>query len=67
MLRLKRILAVKGIKVGGFAEALGMSEKTLYNKLIEESEFSYGEARKIKVMLPEYDVDYMLSSEPESA
>lgn len=65
MLRLRKVLDIKGIKVKGFAETIGMSEKTMYNKLMEESEFSYGEARKIKAVLPEYDIDYLLS--PDSS
>lgn len=44
-----------------------MSEKTMYNKLMEESEFSYGEARKIKAVLPEYDIDYLLSPDTSTA
>lgn len=67
MLRLRRILDMKGIKVKGFAETIGMSEKSMYNKLMEDTEFSYGEARKIKAVLPEYDIDYLLSSEKQEA
>lgn len=64
---MRRVLDIKGIKVKGFAEIIGMSEKTMYNKLMEESEFSDGEARKIKAVLPEYDIDYLLSSDASTA
>lgn len=63
MLRLRRVLEMKGIRVKGFAETIGMSEKSLYNKMMEETEFTYGEARKIKAVLPEYDIDYLLTPE----
>ena len=64
MLRLRRVLDAKGITMKGFAEALGIAEKTLYNKIIEESEFTYSEAQRTKAILPEYDIDYLLSSDP---
>lgn len=63
MLRLKRFLDARGISTKGCAEILGVSEKTMYNKLTEETEFTYGEVRKLKVLLPEYDMDYLLSKD----
>ena len=67
MLRLRRMFDVKGIPVNLGAAALGMSEKTLYNKLTGASEFTYGEARTVKRLFPEYDLDYLLSEEPDAA
>lgn len=63
MLRLRRIFDVKGIPVKMGASALGMSEKSLYNKLTGASEFTYGEARRVKELFPEYNLDYLLSEE----
>ena len=67
MLRLRRILDTKGVSVKRCAEMLGISEKSLYNKCAEETEFTYGEVRKLKAMMPEYDMEYVLSREGESA
>ena len=61
MLRLKHSLDSKGITVKGCAALLGISEKSMSNKLAGRSDFLYREARKLKSILPEYDVDYLLS------
>lgn len=63
MLRLRKVLDAKGVSVKGCADILGISEKTMRNKLMEETEFTYGEVRKLKVLLPEYDMDYLLSKD----
>lgn len=63
MLRLRNYLNAKGIPMKGCAELLGVSEKTLYNKIMGSTEFTYGEVRRLKSVLPEYDMDYLLSAE----
>lgn len=67
MLRLRKVLDTKGISVKGCADILGITEKTMRNKLGEETEFTYGEVRKLKTMLPEYDIDYLLSRDETAA
>lgn len=67
MLRLKRALEAKGMTVKGSAELMGVSEKTLYNKITGASEFTYGEVKKLRAMLPEYNVDFLLTDERGSA
>lgn len=67
MLRLKRVLEAKGMTVKGSAELLGISEKTLYNKIIGATEFTYGEVKKLRAMLPEYNVDFLLTETQDSA
>ena len=67
MLRLKRVLEAKGITMKGSAELLGISEKTLYNKIVGASKFTYGEVKKLRVMLPEYNLDFLLEDEQDSA
>ncbi len=67
MLRLKRVLEAKGMTVKGSAELLGISEKTLYNKITGATEFTYGEVKKLRVMLPEYNLDFLLTDERDSA
>lgn len=63
MLNLKKVLTAKGISPRACADVLGISEKSLYNKTVGDTEFTYGEARKLKALLPEYDLDYLLSEE----
>lgn len=59
-LRLKSILEARQVRLKDYAQMLGMSEKTLYNKLLGDTEFSYGEFQKLKALLPEYNIDYLL-------
>ena len=67
MLRLRRALDTKGITVKGCAAMIGVSEKAFQNKLAERNEFTYKEARALKEIFQEYDIDYLLSSDCESA
>lgn len=67
MLRLKQALDAKGMTQRGAAELLGVSEKTLYNKIAGHTEFTYGEVRKLRAMLPEYNVDFLLTETQDSA
>ena len=62
-----RILEAKGMSAKGSAELLGISEKTLYNKITGATEFTYGEVKKLRVMLLEYNIDYLLADEQDSA
>lgn len=67
MLRLKRVLETSPLGLAGYAKLLDMSSKTLYNKLVGSSDFSYGEYRKLKGLLPKYNIDYLLTDEPDTA
>lgn len=67
MLRLKRVLDAKGMTMKGSAELLGISEKTLYNKITGASEFTYGEIKKLRAILPEYNMDFLLEHNQDSA
>lgn len=67
MLRLRRVLEAKGMTVKGSAELLGISEKSLYNKIAGATEFTYGEVKKLRAMLPEYNVDFLLTEAQDSA
>lgn len=61
MLRnLKNALDAKGITVRAYAAILGVSEKTVWNKINEETPFTYPEANKtMKEVFPEYNSDYL--------
>lgn len=61
---LKRALDDKNISFKAYAAVLGTSEKTVWNKINEETTFSYPEVRKTKTeLLPEYDTDYLFASD----
>lgn len=45
------------------AELLGVTEKTLYNKMSGSTDFFYAEVRKIAALFPEYNIDYLLSED----
>lgn len=63
MLRLQKALDARGISRKSCAELLGITEKSLYNKLSSRSEFTYGEVRRLKAFLPEYNLDYLLEDD----
>ena len=67
MLRLKRILAAKGLSYKVCAEAIGITEKSMYNKITGTTEFTYREVCKIRGLLPEYNIDFLMSEEPCAA
>lgn len=67
MLRLRRILDARCTSTKDCALCLGVSEKTLYNKIVGNTDFTYGEIKKLRAMLPEYNIDYLLSEEPNLA
>lgn len=61
LVRLKQALDARGITQKSCAELLGISEKTLYNKLSGSSEFTYSEVKRLRAFLPEYNIDYLLA------
>ena len=67
MLNAKRALAQKSIPMKMLADYLGISEKSLYNKLTGSTEFTYGEARKLHELLPEYSLEYLMTQEDATA
>ena len=63
MKRLKQALDSKGITQKSCAELLGITEKTLYNKMTGNSEFTYNEVKRLRAFLPEYNIDYLLTED----
>lgn len=63
MVRLKKILEDTPLGLKGYAKLLDMADKTLYNKLTGTSDFSYPEYLRLKELLPEYNIDYLLSDD----
>lgn len=65
MIRLQHALDARGITRKSCADLLGITEKTLYNKMSGCSEFTYGEVKRLRAFLPEYNIDYLLSEANE--
>lgn len=63
MLRLRRVLEAKGMTIKSCAALLGIAEKTLYNKMSGSTDFMYNEIKKLATILPEYNIDYLLSED----
>lgn len=61
---LKRALDTKGITLTAYASVLGVSQKTLWNKINEETPFTYPEVKTtLCELLPEYNSDYLFESD----
>ena len=55
---------MKGISIKAYAAVLGVSEKTAWNKVNEETVITYPEAETTKMELfPEYEFDYLFASD----
>lgn len=68
LVNLKKALDDKGISGKAYAAVLGVTEKTLWNKINEETSFTYPEVRTTKRdVLPEYDIEYLFKSDKETA
>ncbi len=63
MLRLRRALDSKQMTVKNCAELIGISEKSLRNKLSGSSDFTYKEVKKLSAMFPDFNMDYYLSED----
>lgn len=62
---LRMALHRKGISVKQYAEILGVGEKTVQNKLVGKTDFTYPEFRKTCALLFEYNADYLFATEEE--
>lgn len=62
-LRLGSALNAKGISVKNCAELIGVTEKTLNNKMTGRTDFMYKEVMSLKAMLPEYDINFLLTED----
>ncbi|MCI8525755.1 MAG: DNA-binding protein [Oscillospiraceae bacterium] len=63
MLKLKQTLEASPIGLKGYAKLLDMADKTLYNKLTGASDFTDPEYRELRKLLPEYNIDYLLTED----
>lgn len=61
---LKEALRTKGITLKSYAEFLGVTEKTLQNKLNGITEFTFSEVEKTtRILFTEFKWDYLFSKE----
>lgn len=59
---LRNALSDKGITLKAYAEFLGVTEKTIQNKMNGKTEFTLAEAVKTSnFLLPEYRLDYLFA------
>jgi len=60
---LSSLLRNKKISMKDYAEFLGVSEKTIHNKMNGATEFTLGEAMKTcAIICPEYKLDFVFES-----
>lgn len=62
-----RVLEDKNITRKTFAEYLGISERTLQNKVKETTAFTYPEVKKTCTLFSEYNSDFLFKSFNEKA
>lgn len=63
---LKVALEQKGIAVRALAGIMGVSERTAWNKINEDTDITYREAKKIsEELFPEYKLEYLFDSDRE--
>lgn len=61
---LKNELHKKGIALKSFAEFLGISDKTIQNKMNGTTAFSYPEVEKTnRILFPEFNLEYLFKKE----
>lgn len=67
-LNVQKALNDKNITMRAVAQLLGVTEKTIQNKIQGDTDFSFPEAMKIKrELLPEYDYDYLFARDDQQA
>lgn len=61
---LRYALTTKGITMKSYAEFLGVTEKTLQNKMNGVTDFSFPEVEKtLRFLFPEYNLSYLFAKE----
>lgn len=63
MLKLKKVLDEKGLTCKMCASEIGISEKSMYNKVMGITEFTYSEFCKLRALFPAYNIDYLLQED----
>ena len=63
MLKLKKFLDKKGLTCRMCAAEIGISEKSMYNKISGVTDFTYSEFCKLRRLFPAYNMDYLMCEE----
>ncbi len=64
MLNIKKELQHIGMSMEDYGEFLGVSDRTIYNKLCEKTPFTYPEAEKTqRILFPHFTIQYLFSSQ----
>ena len=63
MLKLKKFLDQKGLTCRMCAAEIGISEKSMYNKISGATDFTYSEFCKLRRLFPAYNMDYLMCEE----
>jgi len=65
---LRHILNKEKITIKELAEFLGVTEKTMHNKLNGKTPFTYPETQKVrKFLLPQYNPDYLFATSDKTS
>lgn len=60
---LKTVLIQKRVSMKSVAELLGITEKSIQNKINEKTDFTLAETKKIRALIcPEFDFNYLFES-----
>lgn len=60
---LKTVLHRRNITLKQYVDFIGVSEKTVWNKLKGNNDFTVPEFKKTCVLLPKFNADYLFSQE----
>lgn len=64
LINLKNLLEEKNVSYKDLAELLNLSEKSIYSKITEKTDFTLPEIKKIhKFVFPQYDIQYLFASD----
>ena len=67
-INLRNVLHQKRITIKQYAEFLGITEKSIQNKLNGLTDFTYSEFKKTcTLLLPEYNADFLFEEEHKGA
>ena len=67
-LNVQKALVAKNVSMKALAQFLGVTEKTVQNKIQGDTDFTFPEAMRIKRdLLPEYEYDYLFATEDDQS
>ena len=64
---LQKAMSESNITNAILAKILGVSEKTVYNKLSGSSEWTWPEAKTVSALFPKYSMEWLFATEEKTA